>query len=409
MKSNVSEALDGLYSAFHEFKSSNSDRLNELEEKIAVKDQAGGQMTDKTKKLDAVINKAEAKLREISMKQSDREEIVMKQQTDNNQEHKQAIANYLRKGDDVCIREVCTKAALSSATDNIGGFIMPAEIVHRMNKALLTTSSMRSIARVTTISTSALEVLIEKQLPNTGWANETDARDQTDAAELEKISIDVHAIYARPKASQQLLDDSKIDIEEWLMTTIAEKIAVIENQAFVNGDGNNKPKGFLTYDGVDKESWEWGKIEVVKSGANGTFGDDPAGLIIDVLGSLKSQYLQGAVWVMPRSTLSEVRKIRDRDSGRYLWTPNLEQASPSTLLGYPVVIMDDMPALAGGTASKSMAFGNFKSGYQIVDRQELQIIRDPFSAKPFVEFYVTKRVGGAVVDFDAIKVVNFSE
>jgi HK97 family phage major capsid protein len=223
MKSNVNEALDGLYSAFHEFKSSNGDRLNELEEKIAAKNQAGGQMTDRVKKLDAVINKAGARLREISMKQNDREEIVMKQQTDNNQEHKQAIANYLRKGDDACIREICTKAALSSATDNIGGFIMPAEVVHQMNKALHSTSSMRSIARVTTISTSALEVLIEKKLPNAGWANETDARDETDAPELEKISIDVHAIYAKPKASQQLLDDGKIDVEEWLMTTIAEE------------------------------------------------------------------------------------------------------------------------------------------------------------------------------------------
>jgi HK97 family phage major capsid protein len=190
---------------------------------------------------------------------------------------------------------------------------------------------------------------------------------------------------------------------------LPKKIAAVENQAFVNGDGNNKPKGFLAYEGGDKESWEWGKIETIKSGANGTFGDDPAGLMMDVLGSLKPQYLQGAVWVMPRSTLAEVRKIRDRDSGRYLWTPNLEQASPSILLGYPVVIMDDMPVLANGTASKSAAFGNFKSGYQIVDRQELQIIRDPFSAKPFVEFYVTKRVGGAIVDFDAIKIVDFSK
>ncbi len=405
MSQNINDALSSLHGAFHEFKSSYDEKLNTIEDKL----EQNCKINEKSKKLDSIINRAETKLRGLSVGQAYNDCFIKSENYErDNMYNKQAVENYLRKGDESIINQICTKASLSSATANIGGFILPADVTENMNLALSNTSLMRSIARVTTISSDALEVLIEKTLPNAGWANETDARAETDAPEMEKIRIAVHALYAKPKASQQLLDDARIDIENWLISKIGEKIATIENSAFVSGDGTGKPKGFLSYDCVEKNAWQWGKIECIKSGEDGSFGEDGASLIIDLLNSLKTQYLQGAVWVMPRSVLAQIRKIKDKDSGRYLWTPSLESASPSTLLGYPVIIMDDMPTLTEGTASKSLAFGNFKQGYQIVDRQELQVIRDPYSAKPFVEFYATKRVGGAVVDFDAIKVLNFA-
>lgn len=203
-----------------------------------------------------------------------------------------------------------------------------------------------------------------------------------------------------------MLDDASIDLETWLVNKIADRIADVENQAFVSGNGNHKPKGFMDYPTVAVGQGQWGRLEEIKTGHDGVLDDTD--ILIKTFHTLKPQYLKDAVWLMSRSAIASVRLLKDQQ-GQYLWQPGLMAGTTSTLLGHPVIICDDMPPLVQGTASKSIAFGNWQEGYQIVDRANITLLRDPYSAKPYVEFYVTKRVGGDVINFDAIKLINCAQ
>ena len=247
-------------------------------------------------------------------------------------------------------------------------------------------------------------------MPDAGWTSENEERIETDSPEVKKIKIPVYELYAKPKANQHLLDDSEIDVEEWLIDKIAEKFASLEDSAFINGDGTSKPHGFLKYSSNSDENRTFGILQHFLTGAKGKFVDNDSALniLIDMVCSIKPIYVKNAKWIMSRSALSEIRKIKNGDS-LPIWAPSIADATPSTLLGYPVIIDDNMPALVNGQESTSVAFGDFSSGYQIVERQGLSILRDPYTSKPFVEFYASKRVGGDVIDFDAIKLLKFDE
>jgi HK97 family phage major capsid protein len=319
---------------------------------------------------------------------------------------KSNFGEYIRKGNDGFL-----KKALSDKEGSCGECFVPREIALRINERLTLLSPMRAISRVITISSNSVDLLVDSQMPDAGWvARNDEEREETDHPEVQKIKIPVHEIYAKPKVSQKLLDDSQIDMEEWLTTKVAEKIAALENDAFVNGSGHERPLGFLKVDSEDKEKRNFGKLQHFYSGGAGKFedADNAVDLLVNMVCSLKPIYVKNAKWIMSRSALAEIRKLKNGD-GVCLWQPSLSKATPSTLLGYPVIIDDDMPALLEGTESTSVAFGDFYSGYQIVDRQGLKILRDPYTSKPFVEFYATKRTGGAVVDFDAIKLLKFKE
>ncbi|MDR2157727.1 MAG: phage major capsid protein [Holosporaceae bacterium] len=319
---------------------------------------------------------------------------------------KSDFSEYIRKGIDDFL-----KKSLSDKDGSCGGCFIPQEVDLRIHDRLKLLSPMRTISRVMTISSNSVELLVDSQMPDAGWVSrQDDEREETDSPEVKKIKIPVHEIYAKPMVSQKLLDDSQIDVEEWLVAKIAEKIAFLENDAFINGVGNEKPLGFLKVDSEDKEKREFGKLQHFYSGAIGKFSDNNTAIdiLVDMIYSLKPIYIKNAKWIMSRSALAEMRKLKNKD-GAYLWQPSLSEASPSTLLGYPVIVDDNMPTLAEGTESTSIAFGDFRSGYQIVDRQGLKILRDPYTSKPFVEFYATKRTGGGVVDFEAIKLLKFKE
>ena len=313
---------------------------------------------------------------------------------------------YIRKG-------TCDflKKSLSDKAESCGTHFIPQEIVLRINDRLKLLSPIRAISRVITVSSNSVELLVDSKMANAGWTTKDgDERKETDSPEIQKIKIPVHEIYAKPQVSQKLLDDSRVDIEEWLIAKISEKIAMLENDAFVNGDGNEKPLGFLSIKSDEDEKREFGKLQHFFSGASGKFTDNDTavGVLIDIVCSLKPIYVKKAKWIMSRSALAGIRKLKNTD-GSYLWQPALSEASPSTLLGYPLIIDDNMPPLTENTDSTSIAFGDFYSGYQIVDRQDLKILRDPYTSKPFVEFYATKRTGGGVVDFEAIKLLKFKE
>ena len=199
------------------------------------------------------------------------------------------------------------------------------------------------------------------------------------------------------------MDDAAFDIESWLAGRIAEKFARAEAAAFVSGDGIDKPTGFLTHPVVDNDIWAWGNIGYVPTGLDSALGNGDA--IIDLVYALGAEYRANGTFVMNSKTAGEVRKLKDGD-GRFLWSDGLAAGEPARLLGYPVLIAEDMPDIASG--SDSIAFGDFAAGYTVAERPDLRVLRDPFSAKPNVLFYATKRVGGDVSDFAAIKVLRFA-
>jgi HK97 family phage major capsid protein/HK97 family phage prohead protease len=305
------------------------------------------------------------------------------------------------------IRSGYRSKSLTTLEESRGGFLIPEILQDRLMSSIESLSPFRKLARTLSISSSAVDVLLTSSIPDAGWVAEEDDRNNTRAGEIKKLTIPVHEIYAKPRATQKLLDDAKVDVESWLLRGVAEKIARMETEAFLIGDGNKKPHGLLTHQTTDLTSGEAEKIGLLKTGVLGGFPDDKAAdLLIDLMQSLKTTYLPGACWVMSRSALAAIRKLKEKTTDNYLWQPGLSD-HPSTLLGHPVVLCDAMPALQPGTASVSVAFGNFSEAYQIVDRAGIHILRDPYSAKPYVEFYVTKRVGGAVVNPEAVKLLSF--
>jgi HK97 family phage major capsid protein len=242
--------------------------------------------------------------------------------------------------------------------------------------------------------------------PAAGWIGETASRPQTASAVLDELAFPAMELYAQPAATATLLEDAFVNLDEWLAGEVDQVFAEQEGTAFVSGDGSNKPKGFLAYTTVANGSWAWGNIGYIASGAAGAFpASNPSDVLIDLIYALRAGYRQNACFVMNRKTQSVVRKFKD-STGNYLWQPPATAAGRSTLIGFPLVDAEDMPDVAAG--SLSIAFGDFRRGYLIVDRQGVRVLRDPYSAKPYVLFYTTKRVGGGVQDFDAIKVLKFA-
>jgi HK97 family phage major capsid protein len=268
---------------------------------------------------------------------------------------------------------------------------------------LLSAASLRSVANVVTVDSSSYDVLIDRAEAGAGWATELAASTETTTPQIERINIPLNELSALPKASQRLLDDSAFDVEAWLAGRIAEKFIRAEAAAFVTGNGVDKPRGFLDYGKVANTAWVWGSLGYVPGGAAATIANtDP---LVDLVYALGAEYRAGATFVMNSKTTGAVRKLKDAD-GRYLWSDGFGAGEPARLLGYPVLVAEDMPDIGANT--HPIAFGNFASGYTIAERPDLRILRDPFSAKPHVLFYASKRVGGAVSDFAAIKLLRVS-
>lgn len=321
--------------------------------------------------------------------------------------YKKAFTSYIRKGDGQDMPFTLTKS-LHTGDDAEGGYLIPQLIEHKITQQIEAVSPLRRLSSIMTISTSAVEMLVDRNsTAEAGWAAETAERAETAPPKLTKIHIPVHELYARPRATQKLLDDSIIDVENWLASRIALRMTQLENVAFLKGDGNNKPKGILNYPTCNHDDWQWGRFEHIMTEAEGTFGNKGADVLIDTISALKAEYLKGSTWLMSRSAQAAVQKLKD-STGHYLWQPGLGGDATPTLLGYPVEIAEEMPELIAEKASKSIIFGNFREAYQIVDRAGSHVLRDPYSAKPYVEFYTVKRVGGDVINFEALKIVNFS-
>jgi HK97 family phage major capsid protein len=318
--------------------------------------------------------------------------------------HSPFVDNYLRKG----LESGVELKALSSASDAAGGYAVPEEIDAAIDRTLTAISPIRAIANVVKVGSAGYRKLVTAGGTPAGWVSETAERPETATPTFYEIAPPFGELYANPAASQAMLDDAAFDVEAWLANEVATEFARAEGAAFVTGSGVNRPKGFLANatsaaaDGVRP----FGTLQFVTSGAAGAFlGSNPQDRLVDLVQALRPPYRQGAVFVMNSATAARIRKFKTAD-GAFLWQPGLVSGQPDTLLGYPLVEAEDMPDIAAD--SLSVAFGNFKAGYLIAERTETQILRDPFTHKPFVHFYATKRVGGQVANSEAIKLMKFA-
>lgn len=321
--------------------------------------------------------------------------------------HQKAMAAYLRSGDDDALRGLSVETkGLNTAVNAEGGYLVDPVTSERIKSVLESAGSIRAIAQVVNVEANSFDVLVDHGDLGSAWSTEAASVTETASPVVERVSIGLHELSAMPKASQRLLDDSAFDVEGWLAGRIADRFAAAESDAFINGDGIDKPKGFLAYPAVAAGSETWGEIGYVATGATGDFSaSDPADAIVDLVYSLGAQYRAKASFVMNSKTAGAVRKMKDAD-GRFLWADGLAAGQPPRLMGYPVLIAEKMPDISAD--SFAVAFGDFGAGYTIAERPDLRVLRDPFSAKPHVLFYATKRVGGDVTDFSAIKLLKFA-
>ena len=316
-------------------------------------------------------------------------------------EVKSFVDGYLRLG-----RENEVKS-LSGAVLADGGYAVPREIDERISAQLRKMSPIRAIAQVVQVGSAGYRKLITTSGVASGWVSETGARPETQTPKFAEIAPPWGDLYANPAASQAMLDDAAFKLDDWLANEIAAEFARAEGAAYVGGTGTNQPRGFLAAPTAltGDATRTFGTLQHVASGNATGFDTAPELKLIDLVHSLKPGHRQGAVFVMNSATLSIVRKLKAAD-GSFLWQPGIMEGQPARLLGYPVVEAEDMPDVAANALP--IAFGNFRNGYLITERNATSILRDPYTNKPFVHFYATKRVGGQVLDSDAIKLLKIS-
>lgn len=396
--------LDELQRQFQAFKAGHEEELRQIKSTGS----ADVVTREKVERMSAVIDALQEKAtrQQIALKRAPRG-LETAAYDPNADEHGKAFSAFVRKGQDAGLIAL-EKKAMTAGNDPEGGYLVPSELAQRIVQRQRDLTPLRQLATVMEVSSDALEMLSDRNEAEANWVAETAARAETTTPSLGKVRIPVHEISAQPKASQKLLDDAQINVEEWLATKVADRFARREADAFINGDGVTKPRGLLTYgvSGNDDEARSWGQLQYIASGAAGGFAStNPADKLLDMIYKLKASYLPKASWLMPRSVSAGIRKLKGGD-GNYLWQISLQSGQPPTLLGFPVFFSEDMPAIAAN--SLSLAFGDFGETYTIVDRTGIRLLRDPYTDKPNVKFYTTKRVGGDVVNFDAIKLMRFS-
>ncbi|WP_276199735.1 phage major capsid protein [Chelatococcus sp. XZ-Ab1] len=398
----VGAAFEDFSRAFEAFKETNDQRLAALETRRPV----DVLVEEKLARIDAALDEARSRLDRLAL---DARRPPLGGTSEPTAplvgEHKSAFDAYVRTGEAGGLKALEEKA-LSAGSGPDGGYLVPAQVESEVLRRLAAVSPIRAIASVRVISTGTYKRAVATAGPATGWVGEEAPRPQTSGPTLAEQSFPAMELYAMPAATQTLLDDAVVDVDAWLAEEVETAFAEQEGAAFVNGDGINKPKGFLAYDRVANQNWSWGRIGTVATGVAGAFWEEaPADVLIDLVHALKAGYRQNASFVLNRKTQSVIRKMKDEE-GRYLWQPPAGAGQQASLMSFPVVEAEDMPDIAADAAA--VAFGDFRRGYLVVDRAGVRVLRDPYSAKPYVLFYTTKRVGGGVQDFDAIKLLTFS-
>lgn len=328
-------------------------------------------------------------------------------------DYSRTYATWFRRGDQTAEAELkaqnatgnraTIQAAMSVGTDSAGGYLAPLEWDRRISKTLLPLSPMRQLARVVTTTVRGYSTVYHNGAWGSGWVGEEAERPATTTPTLSSLAFPAGEIYANPFITQQLLEDADFDIEDWLATEIGDEFSRQESTAFLTGNGTNKPRGLLTYvtGGASADVHPLGNIATVATGQAAALGN--ADSLIDFAYSLSAPYRQNGSWLMNSQTAATIAKMKDGD-GNYLWRETYVAGQPATLLGYPVAIDEGMPAIAAGALP--IAFGDFQRAYVINDRLGVSVLRDPYTAKPYVGFYTRKRVGGGVDDPKAVRFIR---
>lgn len=399
-----------LQNAFGEFTRKNDERLSQIE-KSGKSDPL---LNEQVEKLNGEISKLQGQIGDLNTRANrvpllgaDGQPLV--QLSEDEAKHQKAVGEYLRKGrnaDDGTLRQM-EQRAMQSNVDEDGGYLLASPTAGRIVTRVYETTPLRAYAYVQTISTAGYEFPIDINEADSGWVGETQQRDETNTPKVGLGKIPVHEIYAQPKQTQRFLDDAAVNVENWLAGKVSDRFARQENRAFAIGDGVVMPAGIFIKPSAETgdATRKWGTLQHIKTGVNGDFAANNGDVLIDVVYSVKAAFRPRAAWMMPRLVEAKIRKMKDLE-GRYLWQPGLSMGQPSTIMGYPVIEAEDAPALGNG--SNSAAFGDFYEGYTIVDRIGIRTLRDPFTLKGWVKFYTTKRVGGDVTNYEAIKLVKFS-
>jgi HK97 family phage major capsid protein len=383
-----------LSTSFEEFKRLNDERLKAVEEGKAT-----SELDEKLSRLNAAMDESKARMDDIEAK-ANRSKTAPGESREA-AEHKQAFEGWVRKGVDSGLHDLERKA-LNVTTDADGGYAVPEDLDRSILDLVQNSSPMRKLCTVIQVGTSDYKKLVNKHGATSGWVDEDDARSATTTPSLAQVTPFMGELYAMPQATQTMLDDVFFNVESWLKSEIAEQFASAEGSAFISGDGSKKPKGIMSYTSVvtDDGSRTFGQLQHLVAASETAVTTNE---LIQLIYKLKAGLRTGASWMMNKGTIAILRQLKD-STGQYMWAPGMVAGQPSTLFGYPVHENEDMAAAAADAVP--VAFGNFKRGYYIVDRMGVRMLRDPYTAKPYVSFYSTKRVGGMLVDSDAIKLLK---
>ncbi|WP_082733944.1 phage major capsid protein [Polycladidibacter hongkongensis] len=403
--SGLSASFEGLNRAHHEYMQENNNRTHLLEKKAGV----DVLLDEKLSRLDSEIDRHIRRLDELQIKAQRLERAssnaMAREHAPAVAEHKTAFHSYMRRGAEEPLRQMERKS-MSAGSGQDGGYLVPSETETNLLQTMAAISPMRALSAQRQVSANTFKRPFSPDGAACGWVGETENRTQTAGPGLQEQVFATMELYAMPAATQTLLDDAAIDIDAWLTSEVESAFARQETEAFVNGDGSTSPTGFLAYAQAEENSWQWGKVGTRKTGVNGALpAQNPSDKLIDLIYTLKGRYRQNATFVLNRGTQAQLRKLKDAD-GNYIWQPPASIGASASLLGYPVQELEQMPD--AGSGETPIAFGDFKQAYLIVDRLGLRVLRDPFSAKPYVLFYITKRVGGGILDFDALKLLKYS-
>lgn len=397
----LKKLIEALGRAFEQFKAENDARIKVIEAKGTV----DPILTEKIAKINADLSAMAAMKKQLEAIET----AVARQQfpgggAQNSESINRIKAfNHLMRGRIEDIKDLQIQAAASTLSDPDGGFTVPEEIDAAIDRVAMTVSAMRRICTVRAISTDTYKKLVGVGGATSGWVAEKASRAETETPTLVEIAINTKEVYAMPAATQTLLDDSRVDIGAWLADEVSVEFNEEESESFITGNGVEQPKGIAAYSMVANASYAWGKVGYIAGGHASLLNNMDK--LIDLQHALKSAYRNGASWLMADSTLQVIRKFKDGD-GNYIWRPGLLLDAPDTLLGKPVEIDDNVAVIAAN--AYPVFYANFKRAYLIVDRLGTRVLRDPYSSKPYILFYTTRRVGAGIVLYEAIKCLKIS-
>jgi len=397
MPDKILELLEDQQKAFSEFMDANNTRVKALEEKKHV----DPLLETKVDKINDELSRLEDLLKDIE-KESKRKNLNNNDQEDQAiTDHAKAFKKFIVKGVDLGLKDLEMKA-LNVTTDADGGFAVPEQLDRNILQIMKDESPMRQVCTVQPIGGVDYKKLVDIGGAASGWVDEDDGRTLTASPQLAQLTPFMGEIYANPAATQTMLDDAFFNAESWLAGSVAEKFAEAEGTSFISGNGTKQPKGILEYTSATTAdaSRTFGQLQhKVAASATAITSDE----LIDIVYLLRRKYRNGASFMMNGATVAAVRKMKD-GNGNYLWQPSVQAGQPATVHGYNLVENEDMPDIE--TNEVAVMFGNFKKGYLILDRMGIRTLRDPYTNKPYVQFYSTKRVGGMLLDSLAIKLLK---